>query len=483
VPEHLTVSPVQSPAVLVGYHQSVEQEVRIEFCESKGIDINRRLTGGGAIFFDENSLGWEIIASKSELNAHYPTESLFRRMCEGAILGLRAMGVQATFRPRNDIEVNGRKISGTGGTERDDAFLFQGTILIDFDVDTMIRSLRIPIVKLKDKEIESVKQRVTSIRRELGYRPSLDHVKNALREGFEKALNIKLVQGELTQFEENLLRERLETFQSKEWVFSDRRQVDESSEVCALQKTPGGLIRVSLALDKRSKIIEKALITGDFFVFPSRAILDLEASLRGASVEDNEIRRIVNDFFETNEIYILGVTPENIIKIILEALDKIKYESFGIKPEEANHIYTVNGKLMEILNNGCGVLLLPYCAKLPTCEYRKKEGCTKCGGCSISQAYEFAEHAGLVPITIQNFENLMDVLMRLKRNGVKGYIGCCCEGFYCKHQDDLEKAGVPGVLIDIDDRTCYELGKEAEALKGTFENQTRLKLNILILMS
>ncbi len=46
--------------VLVGYHQSVQEEIRLEYCREHGIDVNRRITGGGAIFFDENQLGWEV---------------------------------------------------------------------------------------------------------------------------------------------------------------------------------------------------------------------------------------------------------------------------------------------------------------------------------------------------------------------------------------------------------------------------------------
>ena len=84
------------------------------------------------------------------------------------VTALRILGVESGFRPRNDIEVNGRKISGTGGTESDGAFLFQGTMLIDFDVDTMLKSLRIPIEKLKAKEIDSIRERVTCLNWEIG---------------------------------------------------------------------------------------------------------------------------------------------------------------------------------------------------------------------------------------------------------------------------------------------------------------------------
>jgi len=67
----------------------------------------------------------------------------------------------------------------------------------------------------------------------------------------------------------------------------------------------------------------------------------------------------------------------------------------------------------------------------------------------------------------------------MKKSGCKGFIGCCCEAFYQKHREDLEKFGIPALLIDIDDRTCYDLDKQKEAYKGNFEAQTKLKLDIL----
>lgn len=467
------------PAVLVGYHQVVEHEVRVDYCKSRGIDINRRLTGGGAIYFENKSLGWEIIACKSEFENHQPLEELYRKMCEGVILGLKTLGIQASFRPKNDIEVEGRKISGTGGTERGEAFLFQGTLLIDFDVDTMLRALRIPIAKLKDKEVNSVRERVTCIKWELGRSPSLDAVKKALKNGFEQAFGVKLLNGELTNEEQRLLRAKLDQFRSDEWIFLERRPLEEAVEVHAIEKTPGGLIRVSLAIDKGAKIIKSALITGDFFAYPSRAILDLEACLKHISCDESEIRQAVYHFFETSKAQVLGVTPEDFVRLILEAVGKMAYESFGITPTEANNLYPILENGTELLKNGFDALLLPYCAKPLTCEYRKREGCVMCGECSVGTAYELALKAGLTPITIQNFEHLMETLRKLRQKGVRGYVGCCCEAFICKHQDDLREAGIPAILIDIDNQTCYDLGKDEDALRGDFESQTELKIDLL----
>jgi len=157
IPNTLRFLQFYPPTVLVGYHQSVEQEVRIDFCREHSIDINRRITGGGAIFFDSSQLGWGISASKKDFGTTNLAR-LFREICNAVILGLKRFGIEAKYRPKNDIEVAGRKISGTGGTEERGAFLFQGTLLVDFDVDTMLKSLRIPIEKLIDKGIGSARE-------------------------------------------------------------------------------------------------------------------------------------------------------------------------------------------------------------------------------------------------------------------------------------------------------------------------------------
>ena len=123
-------------------------------------------------------------------------------MGEASALGLRHLGIPAHFRPRNDVEIHGRKISGTGGTELSGAILFQGTVLVDFDVDEMLRALRIPTEKLQDKEIESVKERVTCLRWELGRTPSLNDIKASLLRGFEEAFGVTFHPEPLSPMEE-----------------------------------------------------------------------------------------------------------------------------------------------------------------------------------------------------------------------------------------------------------------------------------------
>lgn len=226
--------------------------------------------------------------------------------------------------------------------ERGESFLFQGTLLIDYDVETMIRTLRIPIVKLKDKELKSVRERVTCLKQELGYTPSYQEIKEALAKGFEKALEIMLGEGELSNVEKSMFVERLPCFQSNGWIYLDRSLPNEPAVVQAVDKTPGGLIRVSIKLDRETRVIKQILITGDFFTFPPRGILDLESALKFASYDD--VTSIVRKFFAKNSVQIVGVTPKNIMDLIMEAADKLSYQE-NLSVEDVSHLYLFHGRL------------------------------------------------------------------------------------------------------------------------------------------
>lgn len=463
------------PAVLVGYHQSVDQEVRVDFCKRQGIDINRRWTGGGAIFFDSSQLGWEVIASKEDPAIPESIAALFQKMSMALIDGLGRLGVVASFRPRNDIEVRGRKISGLGGTELDGAILFQGTLLVDFDVDTMLRALRIPVEKLIDKEVRSLRERITCLREELGYRPPLTEIKEALEGGFAATLGIDLERGGLTEDEQDLFQDRRGFYAQDEWRYQTSQPLGVQEVLRSTHKAKGGIIRIALMVE--GDRIRTALIAGDFFVYPQRAVLDLEASLKDVYADREALRETVYRFFQKNNPIFPGIEASDFVEAMGEALDKRTYIQYGISPTEAGHIFTVNKPLAEM--PPCSVMLLPYCSKLTDCTWRKEDGCDECGLCTIGDAYRVARESALTPISILNYEHLQQTLEKCKADGVRAYIGSCCEAFYVRHRDDLERAGLPGVLVDVHSTTCYELGENDLAYEGRFERQTHLNMGLL----
>jgi lipoate-protein ligase A len=164
-----------------------------------------------------------------------------------------------------------------------------------------------------------------------------------------------------------------------------------------------------------------------------------------------------------------------------QALEKIKITEFGIPLEHCNQISVTNGSFREIMKKSPSVLLLPYCAKLVDCDLRYAKGCKICGQdpCSIGPAWRLGRKHKLRVISITSYEDLWTELMYMKQRGVEAFIGCCCQPFYAKHADDFRRSKMPGILLDIDNTTCYDLDQAKEAYAGTFESQTALDLDLL----
>ncbi len=465
--------------VLVGFHQSVAEEIRTDYCRRQGIEINRRITGGGAVFFDESQLGWEVICDKTFFNVRIPDQGLFKQLCDPVIRALTGMGLQSTFRPRNDIEINGRKISGTGGTESGDAFLFQGTMLVDFDVDTMLQSLRIPVEKLKAKEIDSVRERVTCLKWELGQTPALETIKAAVRTGFEQHLGIRLIPGGLTAEEQALFEEKLSYFESDEWVEAVRPRFRQREVLQAAYKSDAGLVRFTVVVNALTRRIKDILITGDFLSFPSRALYDMEARLRGMILDGPRIHEAIRRFFGEGAIHVPGMVAEDFLKPLDQILAKMEIARFGIPLAQCNQISVTHGSFAEIVRQKPSVLLLPYCSKRIECDLRYAKGCRACGECTVGDAWTLGRQRHLKTLCITSFEDLIRELTRIKAEGHRAFIGCCCRPFFTKHVDDFVRVGVPGILLDIDCTTCYELDQAREAYAGRFDRQTEVNVELL----
>ena len=176
------------PCALIGLHQMLSHEVRLDYCRAHGVEVGRRITGGGGLYLDERQLGWELVLARRGLGSDLAAISA--RICGAAAAGLRRLGVPAEFRPRNDIEVHGRKLSGTGGLVDGETLFFQGTLLIDFDPARMIEVLRVPVEKLAKRDLDDARRRVTTLREVLGRVPPVREIEDALLEGFREHLGL-----------------------------------------------------------------------------------------------------------------------------------------------------------------------------------------------------------------------------------------------------------------------------------------------------
>ena len=309
------------PSALLGFHQSAEQELRVDYCKENNIEIQRRMTGGGAIYFDETQIGWELYLDKKALGTA-DMSAIAKKICEAAADGISRLGVDAKFRPRNDIEVDGKKVSGTGGAFDGDSILYQGTLLVDFDVEKMMKILRIPAEKLSDKAISSARDRVANLKDLLGEAPDMSLVKKHISEAFAEAFNVDFEEeNELTVDENNLYEEALAEIDTDEWVYLLNSPVSELPIVQGIYKCKGGLIRASISFDKQKNMIKQVWLTGDYFVTPSRTVNDLEATLKETPVDKVEAK--VNAFFEGSDAKMMMLEPADFVAAIKTALDQV----------------------------------------------------------------------------------------------------------------------------------------------------------------
>ena len=309
------------PTALVGRHQALGQEIDLDYCRAHGIGVVRRITGGGAIFLDPGQLGWELAISRKALGGG-GLEGVTRAICEAAAEGISALGVEARYRPRNDIEVGGRKISGTGGFFDGDTLFYQGTVLVDMNPHTMVSALRVPKAKLAKRELDSAEKRVVTLRELMGAEtPLLETIQAALVAAFSKRFGLQAIPGELTAGENEeadaLFSEEIGT---EDFVTGIEEPPAARGDLSGTMVCPGGTIRTYLRLEGPAQNrIRGALITGDFFVTPPRVIYDLESRLRGVYLDD--LDTVVHTFFAEAGVDVLSVTPDDFVAAIRQALE------------------------------------------------------------------------------------------------------------------------------------------------------------------
>lgn len=273
------------PTALVGRHQDLSLEINLDHCAEQGIGTARRMTGGGAIYLDPQQLGWALVCSR-KLFAGDDLATITRRICEAAARGLSGLGIEARFRPRNDIEVDGRKISGTGGFFDGDVLMFQGTVLVDLDPATITRVLNVPKAKLAKRDLDDAAQRVTTLKAVLGSAPPMIAVQEALAAGLSERLGLDFSIAPPSDAEEEAASVAYaEEIGKDEFV----REIDGADRIAGARighhLGAGGLVSAHLRLGGPGQDrIREILFTGDFFVTPPRILFDLEAALRQTEI-------------------------------------------------------------------------------------------------------------------------------------------------------------------------------------------------------
>jgi lipoate-protein ligase A len=217
----------------------------------------------------------------------------------------------------NDILTEaGRKISGTGAAEIDDHAVLVGNLIADFDYGTMVRVLRVPDAKFRDKVFKSLRENLTTLHRELGQTPSWQTMVDTLARNFGSVLG-PLTPTELPDSVKEKVAELAQTHTTEEWLLAPRRRFREDRKVKIAEgvevvqrvhKAPGGLIRGTVET-QHGKIVAVGL-SGDFFFYPADKLADMERALVGIKMA--ELPHVLEEYYRTNAIESPGLTPEDL---------------------------------------------------------------------------------------------------------------------------------------------------------------------------
>jgi lipoate-protein ligase A len=225
VPNTLRLYRWRPSAVSIGKFQNIENEVQISNCEKHGVNIVRRITGGGTVYHDaEDEITYSIIVHRKDLEAKDITD-VYAKVYTGLAEALRILGIKADFNEGNEkacpnLTIKGKKVSGSAQSHKKDVVLQHGTLLLDVNLEKMFTFLRVPWASTCIEVAKIAESKITSIRSELGRRVTIEEAYDALSEGFSSALNVRLERDELKPYEVQLA-EKLckEKYSTREWDF------------------------------------------------------------------------------------------------------------------------------------------------------------------------------------------------------------------------------------------------------------------------
>ena len=267
------------PAVIVGFNQEVNTEVNLDYLKENGIDLVRRVTGGGAVYHDLENLNYTIVGRSEDLERDYPEyASLLAK-------ALQTLGVPATLSGRNDILVEGRKVSGFAKRVCKNRLMVHGTLMYNVDVDVLTNVLNPSTTKLQSKGIASVRSRVANLCEYLPEIPDIQTFSQRLEEILSN--NYTDTECQLTETDlANIQRLTDKKFATWEWNYgrSPKATLIHSARLAC------GTVEIHLTLAENR--IASCRFGGDFL--GNLPASDVEKALTGIPYEINEIRKCLS---------------------------------------------------------------------------------------------------------------------------------------------------------------------------------------------
>ncbi|TXF11736.1 lipoyl protein ligase domain-containing protein [Pelomicrobium methylotrophicum] len=464
------------PTASLGRFQAAGRELRLDVCARRGIEVARRLSGGGALYLDPQQLGFSVIAPAAALRGIDSLTVALAVTGSAIAEALTSLGIRARFKQPNDLEIDGRKIASVFAACEAGAWLLQGTVLLGVDVKSMLEALKVPTEKLSRDGLAAARDRLTTVEDQLGTVPALEVLRGQVRDALARAFGWR-PDDEVTTLSApvpaRLVEHERRAARLVDW------SAPQAGAVEVLWKIESRTVRLRAQVDADGPRLRTVEVAADVHARPPTLFETIARRLSDCPV-DVGVRRVAA-FLHGSGAEAAGVDAQAIARLAALALDVRRFQgAAALSDAQANAvmIHSPDGTPACAILERATVMLVPYCAKPVWCKWRHRDGCPECGQCEVGEAYRLARERGMRVITITRYEHLVETLAQLQRDG-SAYVGMCCSHFYLKRHRAFAEAGLPAVLMDVSGANCYELHQEAEAYAGRFQAQARLDLPLL----
>ena len=285
-------------AVIVGRNQNTAAEVDSDYAKANDIQVVRRMTGGGAVYHDLGNVNYTICTAGRLLE-----DTAFAQHASCVVEALKRMDIPAEFSGRNDIIVEGKKISGSAKTVLSSRTLFHGTLLFETDLTALEKVLTPDPEKIRAKGIKSVRSRVGNL---CDYLPELSVDDFIFRLAGEITAATGAVMGdipeELQQKAQQLADEKYRRWQ---WNYGTVMSYSYSKK----KRFCFGSVQVNFNVV--NNCIADLSICGDFF--GNRDIAGLCAVIEGSSIDPEQLARKIKDIPIAN--FISGAAVEDLLAL------------------------------------------------------------------------------------------------------------------------------------------------------------------------
>ena len=272
---------INKPTIVIGRNQNPYMECNVKKINDDKVYLMRRRSGGGAVYHDLGNLNFTIISDKA-LDTIDNNFNLIIKI-------LKSFNIEARVSGRNDLEVDGRKISGSAFYENEHKYLHHATLLVDVDMSKLESYLKPSPLKLRAKGIESVKARVINLK-EL----NKDITTAGIIKGFEDTLGMKAIELDSNYIRNGEIQKRIATYRSFSWVYGEAMDYD----IKLTNKFSWGLIDIDLKISDAT--IKEARIYTDSIIID--VFKELEEALMGTSFKKSSIEALANDIIKNDEI-------------------------------------------------------------------------------------------------------------------------------------------------------------------------------------